>query len=77
MYEDLPNPRFISNLLGKQVKKGNDKNISSTWIYMGQFIDHDITLTPTGDISMNIEIPHYDEIYNVNDGWLNFSRRKY
>lgn len=74
MCDDLPNPRVISNLLGKQVKKGNADNISAAWIYMGQFIDHDITLTPTGDVSMNIELDHYDELYSINDGWFNFSR---
>lgn len=71
---DLPNPRTVSNQLGDQVKQGNSHNISAAWVYFGQFIDHDITLTPTGTDRMDISIDHIDQLYSINGGWFNFSR---
>ncbi len=72
--DNLPNPRNVSNLLGQQSKSGNSYNVSAAWVYFGQFIDHDITLTPTGTQSMNIELFPGDQLYEINDGWFNFSR---
>ena len=51
----LPNARAISNLLGTQVDSIQDSRDLSAFIYAwGQFIDHDLDLTPDGGASAPI-----------------------
>ena len=52
-FENLPNPRDVSNALGQQTKSGNPDKISSLFMYLGQFIDHDISLTPVDNSKPN------------------------
>ena len=67
---DGPNPREISNALFNQVGSIPDERGLSDYIWVwGQFIDHDIDLTPlqTGDAAekINIEIPEGDPVYTA------------
>ena len=61
-----PSPRVISNKIFKQEESiPNSKCASNMFWLWGQFIDHDITLTPTGkteclDISVPIGDPSFD-----------------
>lgn len=49
---DLPNPRTVSNTLCKTTSEKLAPNkINFLLIVFGQFIDHDIALTPSGDTS--------------------------
>lgn len=76
---NLPNPRLVSNTLGQQIKKGNNDNISSVFVYFGQFIDHDITLTPTNSSEPDfIEMVHDDDLYywNINGSMEFFKSQK-
>jgi peroxidase len=80
-YEDLdtlPNPRDISNILGHQTKKGNPDGINALFIYFGQFIDHDISLTPTDKTkSCPIVLKQSDPLYKWNtNGTIPFTKSK-
>jgi heme peroxidase len=63
---DWANPRFVSNALFAQSTLVNDtRDLSAyTWGW-GQFIDHDITLSPDhpGE-EMNIPVPPYDAYFD-------------
>ena len=53
----LPSARTISNLLGTQVASIQDSRDLSAFIYAwGQFIDHDLDLTPDGGTSAPISV---------------------
>ena len=56
-----PNPRYVSNLLFAQDSPLKDPlNLSDyTWVF-GQFIDHDIGITPEGDEPAMIAVPEGD-----------------
>ena len=56
-----PNPRYVSNLLFAQDSPLQDPlNLSDyTWVF-GQFIDHDIGLTPEGNEPAMIPVPEGD-----------------
>ncbi len=63
---DLPNVRDISNAVATQNKTTtNSKGLSDMFWLFGQFIDHDINLTPTNaaDIA-NIKIPKGDAFFD-------------
>lgn len=68
--QNLPSARTISNLLANQDLNGVEQDLSnnrnmSDWVYAwGQFIDHDIDLTQSGDTSMNIAIPAGDPTFD-------------
>lgn len=59
--QDRPNPRMISNRLFAQDGLLNDPMSLSDfcWVW-GQFIDHDIGLTPDGSEDANIRVPEGD-----------------
>ena len=62
---DRPNPRNVSNVLFAQEGLKNDvRGLSDyTWVF-GQFIDHDIGLTPDGNEPAFIEVPRGDEWFD-------------
>ncbi|MCG8331460.1 MAG: T9SS type A sorting domain-containing protein [Chitinophagales bacterium] len=62
---DRPNPRVISNTLFAQDGILSDPmNLSDfCWVW-GQFIDHDIGLTPDGDESLIIDVPQGDDWFD-------------
>jgi len=71
--ENLPSPRVLSNALGQQYKQGNPDGISSLFIYLGQFIDHDISLTPVNKTaSQPICLEKDDPLYKWNNGSMEF-----
>jgi hypothetical protein len=64
--EDRPNPRAISNLVvNEPITHFNSRGLS-TFIYVwGQFIDHDISSTPTDTIEyVPIPLPPDETIFN-------------
>jgi hypothetical protein len=57
----LPSAREISDLLGAQSGDILDNRDLSDMSYaFGQFVDHDLDLTPTGDVSVPISVPAGD-----------------
>ncbi len=63
---ERPTPRVISNAIFSQSNLANDsRGLSAyTWVW-GQFIDHDITLSPDHpDESMNINVPPFDAFFD-------------
>lgn len=73
---DLPSPRYISNVLSRQAKDVfNDRNLNEMLVFLGQFIDHTMVITPAGDEDMSIPIPEDDPIFsNFSGGKLEFRR---
>ena len=63
---DRPNPRFISNMLFAQnTLKDDPRGLSAYAWAWGQFIDHDITLTPDHPSeSMDISVPPFDVFFD-------------
>lgn len=63
--QDRPNARQISNLVMREVEEINDPlGLSAfTWAF-GQFIDHDIVLTPSGTESFPIQVPTGDPFFD-------------
>ena len=65
--EDRPSPREISNILVSQTTtETNERNLTDlTWLW-GQFIDHDIDLTETGDPleDYSIKVPVGDPFFD-------------
>ncbi|QTR46848.1 peroxidase family protein [Thiothrix litoralis] len=77
----LPNPRDVSNaVVAQDGNTANSKGLSDLFWMWGQFLDHDITLTPTSadpaDYA-NIAIPAGDPYFDPNNSGtasLNFAR---
>lgn len=63
--EGRPNPRRVSNALFAQDSPLSDPLQLSdfTWVF-GQFIDHDIGLTPDGDEPFDIPVPQGDPMFD-------------
>ncbi|MFK7932088.1 MAG: peroxidase family protein [Saprospiraceae bacterium] len=65
---DRPNPRLLSNrIFGQDGLRNDPLNLSDfCWVW-GQFLDHDITLTPDGQEPFLISVPrgdrHFDPQY--------------
>lgn len=61
---ELPNARFVSNALCKEESFETAPNkINYLLVIFGQFLDHDITLTPSkleGEDDAHISVPHTD-----------------
>ncbi len=79
----LPSARAISNLIANQDLNGVEQDLNNTrdmtdFVYAwGQFIDHDIDLTESGSVPMNIPIPGGDSTFdptNLGDLLLAFDR---
>ena len=59
-----PSARHISNVLSDEVEDiQNARNLSGLTYIWGQFLDHDITLTPGGSESAPIPLPSYEPIF--------------
>lgn len=60
-----PSPRAVSNLVvDEPVTIFNARNLSTVVYLWGQFLDHDITLTPTGTTeSVPIQLPPDEELF--------------
>jgi len=77
-----PSARLISNTVVDQgdVSLPNDRNLSD-WVYgWGQFIDHDLDLTSSGDDEFDIPVPPGDPFFdpdNTGDQVIFFSRSIY
>jgi len=72
---DRPNPRRISNSLFAQDSPLSDplKLSDFTWVF-GQFIDHDLGLTPDGSEPMDIQVPQGDPMFDpFNTGQVTIS----
>lgn len=66
--QNLPNPRTVSNTVNAQSGNTvNQKGLSDLFWMWGQFLDHDITLTPTNAAeSADIPIPAGDPQFDPN-----------
>ncbi|RXG61370.1 Peroxidase skpo-1 [Armadillidium vulgare] len=42
----LPNPRIVSNGMKSMRRRMDPKNVNILWLFFGQFLDHDMTVTP-------------------------------
>ena len=68
--QSLPSARTISNLVANQDLAGVEQDLNnnrslSDWVYAwGQFIDHDIDLTASSNVPMNIPIPAGDPTFD-------------
>lgn len=59
-----PSARKVSNLVvAEPVTIFNARNVSTVNYFWGQFLDHDITLTPTGSESAPIPLPSDEELF--------------
>jgi hypothetical protein len=71
--QTLPSARVISNLIANQdvdgvEQDGNNARSMSDFVYAwGQFIDHDLDLTESGTVAMNIPVPAGDPTFDPTD----------
>ena len=71
--QTLPSARAISNLIANQDINGVEQDLNnnrdmSDFVYAwGQFIDHDIDLTESGTVAMNIPVPAGDPTFDPTD----------
>jgi hypothetical protein len=64
----LPTPRVISNVVFDQTELiPNSAGVSDWFWQWGQFIDHDLDLTPAGSEAFNIPVPAGDEVFDQNN----------
>lgn len=62
---DRPGARLISNTVSTLTTPFPNDRMLSSWVYgWGQFIDHDLGLTVTGDESFNISVPQGDPSFD-------------
>jgi len=60
-----PSARLISNTVSDQTADLRNARNLSDWIYgWGQFIDHDLDLTTTGDVAFDISVPAGDPFFD-------------
>ncbi len=60
-----PSPRLISNTVSVLTTQFSNARSMSSWVYgWGQFIDHDLGLTTTGDTAFNIAVPMGDPSFD-------------
>ncbi len=73
-----PSPRLISNTVCDLPEDIHNNRLLSDWIYgWGQFIDHDLDLTTSGDVSFDIPVPLGDPYFdpnNTGNEWIYFNR---
>lgn len=62
---DRPGARVISNAVAVQTTAAANDRAMSSWVYgWGQFIDHDLGLTTTGDEDFSIPVPAGDPSFD-------------
>ena len=62
-----PSARFISNTVSDQTTEAANARNLSDWIYgWGQFVDHDLDLTPSGNSAFDIPVPPGDPFFDPN-----------
>jgi hypothetical protein len=60
-----PSPRLVSNLVCDLTTTSSNSRNMSDWIYgWGQFVDHDLDLTTTGDTSFDVPVPLGDPYFD-------------
>jgi peroxidase len=65
--QTLPSARLISNTVGQQTDDVlNNRDLSAFVYAWGQFIDHDLDLTPDGGTSVPIKVPTGDPQFDLN-----------
>ena len=63
----LPSPRLISNTVSVLTTPYSNDRLLSSWVYgWGQFIDHDLGLTTSGNTAFNITVPTGDPSFDPN-----------
>jgi hypothetical protein len=76
-----PSPRFVSNTVSEASASILNARGLSDWIYgWGQFLDHDLDLTPSGDAAFDIPVPSGDPYFdpdNTGTSLIYFSRSIY
>ena len=62
-----PGGRLISNTLCDEPEPVHNNRLLSDWVYgWGQFVDHDLDLTSTGDVAFDIPVPVGDPYFDPN-----------
>src|SRR5262249_41667740 len=65
--EGRPSARLISNTVCDESEDVINDRLLSDWVYgWGQFIDHDLDLTSTGDVAFDIPVPLGDPYFDPN-----------
>jgi hypothetical protein len=76
-----PSARLISNIVSDQTADLRNARNLSDWIYgWGQFVDHDLDLTTTGDVAFDISVPAGDPFFdpaNTGTALIYLSRSTY
>jgi len=63
---DRPSPRAISNLICDETQdQTSNRYLSALGFQWGQFLDHDMTLSPTGSEPAPIPLPENETVFNV------------
>ncbi|SEA18152.1 peroxidase family protein [Microbulbifer marinus] len=69
-----PNPRVISNAICQQIAPQLDSSGHTSMVFQwGQFLDHDLSLTTTGEESVPIPVPPDDPVFTI-DSSIRFHR---
>lgn len=73
---NLPAPRLVSNEICNQgtTEMPNQKGLSSFIIFLGQFLDHCITITPENQTDLNNISIDIDDVFRPNQGSIHFAR---
>jgi len=76
-----PSPRLVSNTVSDQTTDSSNARNLSDWIYgWGQFIDHDLDLTPSGNTAFDVSVPAGDPYFDpstTGTAVIHFSRSIY
>ncbi len=65
--QNRPSARVISNMVFDQDEsKPNCQELTNMFWLIGQFVDHSITLTNTGDVKWPIQVPKGDKYFDPN-----------
>ena len=60
-----PSARLVSNVVCDEPADAPNNRQLSDWIYgWGQFVDHDLDLTGTGDVAFDIQVPAGDPYFD-------------
>lgn len=63
-----PSARLVSNTVCDLPEDVHNTRLLSDWIYgWGQFIDHDLDLTTSGDVAFDVPVPLGDPYFDPNN----------